>query len=300
MLHAPRSTFRPLKVFFTMMTTVRSNFARKILQSQLYCSPRQGPLWNLFINGNNYRLPSSQRLFSNTYQNLSKSDDRDVSTQSILLYKRDASRSLFPRLLLLFTTFHSSYWLWYTLDFTPTINARNIESVLIDPTVGYCGLGLSILMSVGALLYPKSLIEEIRLAESGEKSVFLRTYSLPFVTPSSPKRFPIGCVVLDSHNDAMKVINEYHGDIRKLEGYIPLQADNYYVNYLLHFGENTAETEVKDARLLFQTIVPSVAGTSLPPVPDEGEHLRTSKKGKSTVDKFQFKRRKQIKRKNRK
>lgn len=240
-------------------------------------SPRSGfstrytaTLWNIHSKRNEIGLASSHRSLFNTRQNPSKDDDTTpAQSQSILLYKRDASRSMFPRAILTFSGLHTSYWLWYVFDFTPTINTKGIEALVIDPTLGYAGLGLSIFMSMGALLYPKSLIEEISLSDDkvpGERSLFVQTYSLPFVTPSSPKKYPVGSIVLDSHNDAMKVMSDYHGDIRKLSGYLPLQAEKSYVNYLLHFTKDKVEEEVKHPSLLLQALVPPAIGNILSPV----------------------------------
>lgn len=280
------------------MTSI--TFATHVLSIRLGLRSRfKSILWEGYSRRNEIWLASSQQSFFSTRQNQSIDDDKiSGPTQTTLLYKRDSSRSFFPRVLLTFSGLHTSYWLWYAFDFTPAINAKGIESLFIDPTLGYCGLGLSIFMSTGAVLYPKSLIEEIVLSEdkgSGEDTLFVQTYSLPFVTPSSPKKYPVGSLVLDSHNDAMKAVQDYHGDIRKLSGYIPLKAEKSRVNHLLHFTENKVEVEVKDPRLLLQALVPPTIGNILSPMkPKEKiisvEHLKANLSSKTKQKRLHKKR----------
>jgi hypothetical protein len=182
-----------------------------------------------------------------------------TKTSSTLLYKRNASKALFPRALLSLSTVHTGYWTWYVLDFTPSIQASTTAA--IDNTVGYLGLGLAIFMSIGSLIYPKSLIQEIQLettrtilssASAGTSAgtsddhnktsssiVQVRTYSLPFVTPSStPMTFALGDVVIDSPNDTKQIITDYKGDISQYSGYLPIHAEGRYINLLLQLSDN--------------------------------------------------------------
>ena len=111
------------------------------------------------------RLCAVHHFFSSSpvaYTSSSNSDaNSPVKTVSDnewqLLYKRSPSRSTYPRATLTFSSFNALYWMWYTFDFTPSVNAaayekaalnqidaESLELLLVDGTIGYVGLGLAL------------------------------------------------------------------------------------------------------------------------------------------------------------
>lgn len=167
-----------------------------------------------------------------------------------------------PRGLLALTTVHTSYWLWYVLDFTPSLNAAaakknevlaataavgdgaaaGVEAFAgIDPTVGYLGLGMAIMMSLGSAAFPKYLVSEIRKADNGALRVGV--HSLPFCTPQTGTQaevYPPAGVTIDSTNDASAIFTRNNGDLTKSRGFLALRAEGKKVNLLLNInGEDT-------------------------------------------------------------
>ena len=190
-------------------------------------------------------------------------DDEAASQPQLgeLLYSRAPSRAMVPRGLLALTTVHTSYWLWYVLDFTPSLNAAalaknevlaaaaasdgaaaNVEAFAgIDPTVGYLGLGMAIMMSLGSAAFPRYLVSEIRKADNGALQVGV--HSLPFCTPQTGTQgevYPPAGVTIDSTNDASAIFTRNNGDLRKSRGFLALRAEGKKVNLLLNInGEDT-------------------------------------------------------------
>jgi hypothetical protein len=91
-----------------------------------------------------------------------------------LLYHRNPSRSTSPRALFGMSTFNLLYWTWYVIDFTPAINhaaqvkaelgqidTQTLALLLVDPTMGYVGLGVSMTIWLGAYYYSKQLVSAI-------------------------------------------------------------------------------------------------------------------------------------------
>ena len=91
-----------------------------------------------------------------------------------LLYHRNPSRSTSPRALFGMSTFNLLYWTWYVIDFTPAINTaaqikaamgqidtQTLELLLVDPIMGYVGLGVSMTIWLGAYYYSKQLVSAI-------------------------------------------------------------------------------------------------------------------------------------------
>lgn len=153
--------------------------------------------------------------------------------QPVLLYQRSKSRTFFPRTLIAATTGQTLYWTWYLYDFTVALS--------IDPTIGYAGLTLAIAMSFGATLYPPSLVHSIRLirgstqSESTEQQtkIGIRTYSLPFVTPSREKLYQLGDVHFTTPQDVTDILTKHEGDLTQIDKHIPLTASDRRIPLLL-------------------------------------------------------------------
>lgn len=169
----------------------------------------------------------------------------------ILVYRRRSDRRLWPRLMLGSAMSHNLYWLWYVFDFLPAVGN-------IDGTVGYLGLGIATFINVGTLLYPRSLISEIRVkpVKSDEPAnIIVKTHTL-LMTPSRPQEYGHGKIILDSPKDLTNIFTSFSGDIRGFDGHLPLQADGLYMNLLLHLNPENSE-EVLDKDLLLSFLVTS-------------------------------------------
>ena len=188
-----------------------------------------------------------------------------------------------PRGLLALTTVHTSYWLWYVLDFTPSLNAMaakkndalaataaatsdgaaaaSVEAFAgIDPTVGYLGLGMAIMMSLGSAAFPKYLVSEIRKADNGALRVGV--HSLPFCTPqtgSQTEVYPPAGVTIDSTNDASAIFTRNNGDLTKSRGFLALRAEGKRVNLLLNINGDDAMNRPDE---LLDYILPSEMKTA--------------------------------------
>ena len=251
---------------------------------------------------------------NNNKQSQSSSSDADADTT--LLYRRRPSGANFPRAILTFSTLHTGYWSWYVFEFTPfvqqiastTVDATataTVAATVPDNTIGYLGLGLAIFMSIGSVIFPKSLIQEVQLVNKskgesggGEKvealpsssSLRVRTYGLPFITPSPPTNYPMGDIILDSPNDIKMVITEYGGDISYFSGYLPVHVQGKKINLLLQLTDATNkknkdtqqnDSEIYDKDLLFKTLVPSTLSSVLH---NESSHNKVSDGGKRRAD----------------
>ncbi len=208
--------------------------------------------------------PSCNLSSSSAQQPTSPSTEdshKDNAATSTLLYQRHPSRAMFPRILLSLTTIHTGYWTWYVCDFTPAI--QSVAAAPIDnTTVGYIGLGLAVSMSAGSFIYPKSLIQEIRLKEpsSTNSTLEIKTYSLPFVTPSKTTiEYKSGNIIIDSPNDVKSIIEDYDGDISQYDGYLPLHAEGRKINLLLQLSDanekDESKLEVVNSKTLFQSLL---------------------------------------------
>mmetsp|Transcript_3214 Transcript_3214/g.3737 ORF Transcript_3214/g.3737 Transcript_3214/m.3737 type:complete len:270 (+) Transcript_3214:65-874(+) len=212
---------------------------------------------------------------------------------STVLYRRDASRTLFPRALLSFSTLHTGYWVWYVTDFVSSIEAST--SFSIDKTVGYVGLSLAAFMSIGSIIYPMSLVQEISFDDTiGKKqpSLKIRTYQAPLIFPSSPTEYKLRDIVIDSPRDVTKIMTEFDGDIGLYNGYLPLHAEGRYINLLLQISQGH-EGEIHEKDKLLHSLVPR----KLLPALKTSSTSKTSKKPLSVSKRQSMKLRKMLRNK---
>lgn len=91
------------------------------------------------------------------------------------------------------STFNLSYWTWYVSDFTPSVNAaaqakaalgqidaETLNILLIDPKMGYVGLGVSLAIWGGAFMYVKQLVSAMWKGSNG--SIAVSGLKLPLLT----------------------------------------------------------------------------------------------------------------------
>jgi hypothetical protein len=91
------------------------------------------------------------------------------------------------------STFNLSYWTWYVSDFTPSVNAaaqskaalgqidaETLNLMLIDPKMGYVGLGVSLAIFGGAFMYVKQLVSAMWKGSDG--NIAVSGLKLPLLT----------------------------------------------------------------------------------------------------------------------
>mmetsp|Transcript_16919 Transcript_16919/g.20102 ORF Transcript_16919/g.20102 Transcript_16919/m.20102 type:complete len:209 (+) Transcript_16919:438-1064(+) len=99
-------------------------------------------------------------------------------------------------------------------------------------------------MSFGATLYPPSLIHSIRLLQTTNTNntstkIGIRTYALPFVTPSKHERlYKLGDAHFATTNDVTDILTNHGGDVSQFEGHIPLSAKDRRIHLLLHVDKD--------------------------------------------------------------
>lgn len=227
-------------------------------------------------------LPKSTRaLSSSTPKNEEINGDTQLTNTRTwrLLYHRSPSRSTVPRYLFGVSSFNLCYWSWYVADFTPSLNesaqqkfALNqideaaLEMMLVDPTMGYVGLGLSSVIWLGAYIYCKQVISAIWSSSNSNSdidhqnsgsSIAVSTLKLPFLTqPKILKRteydpdsndfdgvedisftetevksasahvFGQGMLTLSEDQRKNDVLVKFDGDFSRLRGHLAIKTDD--------------------------------------------------------------------------
>jgi hypothetical protein len=206
------------------------------------------------------------------------SNDDELGTPSIkVLYKANPAKAVFPRSLIAFTTVHTGYWSWYLLDFMPALKESALDPASVDFTVGYLGLGLSVFMAFGSMLYPRSLVSEISRNDA-DGTLEVKTFTLPFVLTSKSTKYQIGDLVFDSPNDVTKILTLHNGKICEYQGHLPLHAAGKFNNLLINIKENSGE-EFVDNDTLLKSLIPGQTKSTLAESVDKSKfHKETAKK----------------------
>jgi hypothetical protein len=174
--------------------------------------------------------------------------------------------------------------------------------------MGYVGLIMATLMSVGACLYPPTLVDEIRLltttttttASSSQQkndavgSLAVTTHTLPWVRPADQATaaavvHPWGSLVIDNATEIDAILKQ--GSISHFRGHLGLQIKSsddsmkkkWQPNHLLL--EIRQDDEVKDADLLLQALLkgspkPMIATTAVQPGRHRGRRAKDAQRKK--------------------
>ena len=183
--------------------------------------------------------------FSTTSTTSMQKDVHRAANSILPLYQRDPDRVKIPRAAFGVSILNTCYWLWYSLDFIPAVNASPVEDIHIDPKIGYGALGLGIAINVMTALYPSLLVARLDYDETSNM-LHLYRYKLPFVTvASTPTMYRLGDIKIDtSDSDLKKILEVYKGDLSRFKGHLALKASRASLPLLLEV--QNADEEVKN------------------------------------------------------
>jgi hypothetical protein len=165
-------------------------------------------------------------------------EKNDNNDDFMLMYHRNSSRNTAHRAFFGVSVFNTVYWLWYTLDFVPAVNASPIEDLHIDPAVGIGGFALGLMINSLTVLYPISSISRLSYSPTQEKWR-LWGHSLPLLGPSmgQPKEFPLGDLTTDRGSaDTKKVLKN---GIEAFSGHLGIAVKGAKFPYLMEIKEPT-------------------------------------------------------------
>jgi hypothetical protein len=213
---------------------------------------------NLLTAHNSSKTSSvSRRPFSSWRATTATSDDGGISTSAdpeIVLYERGPGRNALARSGLGFSSFHTAYWLWYTADFIPTVNAAEMHNLHIDPMLGVVGIVFASVIQAIFFTYPKRLVSRLTWKSEARQLLFY-SHTIPFVTPAtSPTIFTLGeSPVLDpSSSDAKHLLGKLSGDISQYRGHMAVAKKGQWPPFLLDLRETG---DVREAELMLEALL---------------------------------------------
>jgi hypothetical protein len=119
--------------------------------------------------------------------------EEDNDEEIVLFHNPVNSSERLMRSGLLVSTIHTLYWIWYTVDFIPTVNQAAMQALHVSPVIGYAGIALAVGIQTAFLWYPYRLISKISYQPTRQK-LLLYTHRIPLMRPNllPSASFPLG------------------------------------------------------------------------------------------------------------
>jgi hypothetical protein len=201
----------------------------------------------------------SRRPLSSSYTTRSTATattlvEDDAEQPEIVLYQRGPGRNALPRSGLGFSSFHTAYWIWYSADFIPTVNASEMHNLHIDPMLGVVGICFASIIQVIFFTYPKKLVSRLTFKPDSKQLLFY-THSIPFVTPATTASiYTLGdAPVLDASSaDAKHLMEDLSGDISQYRGIMAVSKKGQWPPFLLDIRE---PSDVAEPELMLEALL---------------------------------------------
>lgn len=181
-------------------------------------------------------------------------EDSGSADPEIVLYERGPGRNALARSGLGFSSFHTAYWLWYTADFIPTVNAAEMHDLHIDPMLGVVGIVFASVIQAIFFTYPKRLVSRLTWKSEARQLLFY-SHNIPFVTPATTATiYTLGdAPVLDaSSSDAKHLLEKLSGDISQYRGHMAVAKKGQWPPFLLDLRESS---DVVEPELMLEALL---------------------------------------------
>jgi hypothetical protein len=199
----------------------------------------------------------SRRPLSSWRATTSTLEDGSISTSAdpeIVLYERGPGRNALARSGLGFSSFHTAYWLWYTADFIPTVNAAEMQDLHIDPMLGVVGIVFASVIQTIFFTYPKRLVSRLTWKPDARQLLFY-SHNIPFVTLATTATiYTLGdAPVLDpSSADAKHLLGKLSGDFSQYRGHMAVAKKGQWPPFLLDLRE---ASDVAEPELMLEALL---------------------------------------------
>ena len=213
------------------------------------------PFWrqrkNVTIVASSYRPPvTKEDRFvlsgrpTTAYQSLStkneKHNDETEQAREELLFERGRENFFLMRSGLGFSCFNTAYWLWYTAEFIPLVNASPIENLHINPALGWAGIAFGLSVQTIFFMYPKRLISRLTYRPAGFGSdgmavpahLSIYTHQLPLIQPATRPTVVVSSSSAEStlldplSNSASVLVGKHKGNIQDYKGILVIRNPN--------------------------------------------------------------------------
>jgi hypothetical protein len=182
--------------------------------------PKNHPPWQLRVLGGSLAQQQQQQQQQQRSFRLAaakkeeKEDEQDNNNKKInnnndiLLYERNPQAIMAPRFGLAVAYCHTLYWVWYTVDFVPTVNASPIIDFHVNPMLGKVCCVVALAINIAGAVFVPQQVSKITYHNSQKASarddtpISVYYHTLPFMMASTqPTKYGLGEVSLNTTSD---------------------------------------------------------------------------------------------------
>ena len=169
----------------------------------------------------------------------------------VILYEKSPGQVQLVKSGFGFSCFHSLYWVWYAIDFVPTVNAAQMTELHVDPMIPTVGLVFACIVQAIFTGYPLRLVSKLAWRPASQE-LKVYTHSLPFVRPSSSAAVsPLGDVRLDpASREAQKLATQ--GELQHFKGMLAVGKPGQWPPFLVDIRQ---ATEVKEPEIMLELLL---------------------------------------------
>ena len=170
----------------------------------------------------------------------------------IILYEKSPGNLAVAKSGFGFSCFHSIYWVWYAVDFVPTVNAAKMTQLHVDPMIPTVGIVFACIVQAIFTGYPLRLVSKLGWRPaSREFTVY--THALPLVQPAStPSVHAVGDVRLDASSVEARRIATMGSDLKSFRGMLTIGKPGQWPPYLLDIRQST---EIAEPEILLELLL---------------------------------------------
>jgi hypothetical protein len=178
-----------------------------------------------------FRTSASGGVFSTCHSRFFSSSS-GKEEEELLLFERGNEQFTLIRTGLGFSSFHTAYWIWYTTDFVPAVNAANIPELYVDPMLGVTGTFFAAGLQLIFFAWPKRLVSRLtfKACRNGQPAQFrIYTHALLGVVPATkpaavvPVANSATTLLNPSSPEAKEVLADYSDQLSSYRGYLPIR-----------------------------------------------------------------------------
>jgi hypothetical protein len=194
-----------------------------------------------------WSVPARWFATKRTKTALSQTEQKD---EEIVLYEKSPGNVMLVRSGLGFSTFHCFYWIWYIVEFVPTVNKAALEALHVDPMLPMAGLTFAFVVQTIFTGYTLQLVSKVSWRPFSQK-LNVYTHSFPFVLPSKrPEVTPVGEIRLDPASiEAQKIAVDGWSNFK---GLVTIGKPGSWPPYLVHVQHGG---EIKEPEIMLEMLL---------------------------------------------
>lgn len=169
----------------------------------------------------------------------------------IVLYEKTPGHLRLVRSGFGFSCFHSLYWIWYAVDFVPTVNAAQMSELHVGPVIPTIGVFFAFIVQAIFTGYPLRLVSKLSWRPVSREFLVYK-HSLPLITPAKKASVhEVGEVRIDpASKEARHIATQ--GQLHNFAGMVTIGKTGQWPPFLIDIRN---PSEVREPEILLEILL---------------------------------------------